>query len=74
MEVEIYVEVLLTLPPACRCQAGGSSCKEEKKLAVRDYARFLFCKKSRRLRDASNVKTVSKATNKNKAKYVSMFV
>ncbi|MBK6791466.1 MAG: hypothetical protein IPG80_02755 [Anaerolineales bacterium] len=40
----------------------------------KNYARLWFCKNSRRLREASMVKTVSRDINKNKAKIVSMLV
>ena len=70
--VEIFVGVLLTIPPACRCQAGGEG--RRRRRLKRNYARFWLCKNSRRLREASMEKTVSKEMNKNEAKYVSMFV
>lgn len=69
MELELVVWVLLTIPPAGR---GGWQGKEEKN--ERNYARFWLCKNSRRLREASMVKTVSRERNKNNAKYVSMHV
>ena len=53
--------------------SGGWRRKEEKKLE-KDYARLWVCKNSRRLREASIVKTVSREINKNKAKIVSMLV
>lgn len=40
----------------------------------KNYARFWLCKNSRRLREASMEKTVSREMNKNKAKYVSIKV
>ncbi|HNB41205.1 MAG TPA: hypothetical protein PLG52_06875, partial [Anaerolineales bacterium] len=38
----------------------------------KNYARLCLCKNSRRLREASIVKTVNKERNKKRAKYVSM--
>jgi hypothetical protein len=63
---EIIVWVLLTIPPAVgRVEVG----KEEK--MKRNYARLCFCKNSRRLREASTEKTVSREMD-NKATIISM--
>lgn len=40
----------------------------------KNYARFCRCRNSRRLRAASIEKTVSNESNKNRTKYVSIFV
>lgn len=66
---EINVFVWLMIQPAYKKRVEYEEEKNEK-----DYARILifFCKNSRRLRDASTLKTVSKERNKIEAKIVSM--
>jgi hypothetical protein len=64
---EIIMWVLLTIPPAVRRVV----LKEEK--VKKNYARFCRCKNSRRLREASIEKTVSREAV-NKATTVSMLL
>jgi hypothetical protein len=62
------MQIFILLKNSTRQKAGEKEEKNEK-----DYARIFFCKNSRRLRDASTLKTVSKEKNNSNA-IVSMLV
>ncbi len=73
MGVELVVQVLLKIPPACLL-SGGWINKEEKeeKKDEKNYICLWFCRYSRRLRKPSTEKTITSEANKNRAKIVSM--